>query len=108
MSREKQTEIPESEMGMSGYSKFSWKLWEAGICNMSEAQRADQIMREQGYRKASEVAREILDIIERRLETNTYHSQGQQTSFWIGLYKGKKLAYNDIKEIIEQKYTEDK
>ena len=54
-----QIDIPESEMGMSGYSKFSWKLWEAGLCNMSEAQRADQIMRELGYRKASDVAREI-------------------------------------------------
>ena len=64
MSRDKQTEIPESEMGMSGYSKFSWKLWEAGICNMSEAQKANQIMLEQGYRKADEVAREIFDAVD--------------------------------------------
>lgn len=51
MDKEEAIKIPESEMGMSGYSKFSWKLWEAGICNMQNAQRADQIMREQGYRK---------------------------------------------------------
>ena len=61
MDKEKMIEIPESEMGMSGYSKFSWKLWEAKICNMSEAQRADQIMREQGYRKDSEIAKEIFE-----------------------------------------------
>ena len=72
MSRDKQIEemakIPESEMGMSGYSKFSWKLWEKGICNMSQAERADQIMREMGYRKASEVAREIFEEIEKAHE----------------------------------------
>lgn len=41
--------IPESEMSMSGYSKFAWKLWDNGICDMQKAQRADQIMREQGF-----------------------------------------------------------
>ena len=65
MNRDKQIDIPESEMGMSGYSKFSWKLWEKGLCNMSEAEQADQIMREMGYRKASEVAREIFEEIEK-------------------------------------------
>jgi hypothetical protein len=58
---EEMAKIPESEMSVSGYSKFSWKLWEAGICNMSGAQRADQIMRKQGYRKASEVVDEFVE-----------------------------------------------
>ena len=65
MTRDKKIDIPESEMGMSMYSKFSWKLWEKGLCNMSEAEQADQIMREMGYRKASEVAREIFEEIEK-------------------------------------------
>ena len=65
MSRDKQIEIPESEKGMSGYSTFAWKLWEEGLCNISEAEQADQIMREMGYRKASEVAREIFEDLKR-------------------------------------------
>ena len=56
---EEMARIPESEMGMSGYSKFSWKLWEAGLCTMAKAEIADRIMRNMGYRKASEVAEEI-------------------------------------------------
>ena len=77
MNRDKQIEemarIPESEMGMSGYSKFSWKLWEAGLCTMAEAEKADQIMRNMGYRKADEVAREIFEEIDRMLEEEYVH-----------------------------------
>jgi hypothetical protein len=75
----KQIDIPESEMGMSGYSKFSWALWEEGICNMLGAQRADQIMREMGYRRASDVAREIFEEIELLLDTYSasHHSIGE-------------------------------
>lgn len=71
MSRDKQIDIPESEMGMSGYSKFSWKLWEEGLCNMSEAQRADQIMREQGYRKSTNLAEEIFAEIDKLLAVDS-------------------------------------
>lgn len=64
MSRDKQIDIPESEMGMSGYSTFAWKLWEKGLCTMAEAEQADQIMRQLGYRKASDFAAEIFAEIE--------------------------------------------
>jgi hypothetical protein len=66
MSRNKEINIPESELGMSGYSKFAWKLWEAGICNMSQAEKADQIMRKQGYCKASEIIAEIEKLMRKR------------------------------------------
>lgn len=59
--------IPESEMGMSGYSKFSWELWGKGLCNMAEAEKADQIMRNMGYRKASDVAMNIIEEIEKEI-----------------------------------------
>ena len=54
MSKEKQIEIPENEMGRSGYSNYSWKLWKTKKFTMAQAELADQIMREEGYRKQSE------------------------------------------------------
>ena len=79
---EEMAKIPESEMGMSGYSKFSWKLWEAGICTMAEAEKADQIMRKMGYRKASDVAREIFEEIEDifQNEINQYSNLFKETT----------------------------
>ena len=94
MAKDKQIEIPESEMGMSGYSKFSWELWERGLCTMCEAVQADRIMREQGYRKASEVAREIFEEIEKVFGVD----------LWLGSTPWKYADYERLKK----KYTEDK
>ena len=57
-------------------------------------------------RMASEVAREIIAIIEQRISTNTERKKGLQSTIWQAHYEGCLQAYTDIKEIIEQKYTE--
>lgn len=62
---------------------------------------------ELGYAKASEVAREIVAIIEQRKSVNAERYKGVQNEVWQAIYKARDHAYNDIKEIIEQKYTED-
>ena len=54
MSKEKQIKIPEEEMGMSGYSKYSLALHRTKKFTMAQAELADRIMREEGYRKQSE------------------------------------------------------
>ena len=94
MSRDKQIDIPESEMGMSGYSTFAWKLWEKGLCTMAEAEQADQIMRQLGYRKASEVAREIFEEIE-QITAHSITSYGD-------LMVISEIAFAELKK----KYTE--
>jgi len=59
-----------------------------------------------GYRKASEVVREIIDIIERRMSINEERYKGVSNEVWQTIYKAREHAYKDLKEIIEQKYTE--
>ena len=56
----------------------------------------------------SDVASEIIDIIELRMEQNTKRLQGVCGVLGQGIYIGREEAYRDIKEIIEQKYTEEK
>lgn len=55
-----------------------------------------------------EVAREILNIITQRQELVMQRAQGTSNIWHCGHYTGKLLAYEDIKEIIEQKYLEAK
>lgn len=55
-----------------------------------------------------EVAREILNIITQRQELVMQRAQGTSNLWHCGHYTGKLLAYEDIKEIIEQKYLEAK
>lgn len=111
MSKEKIIEIPESEIGMSGYSKFSWKLWEAGICNMSEAQRADQIMREQGYRKASDVINEFSEELIKRFNDLEYNANTPRKTVKVDELRAQvdwilhEVSVNTIKEFAE-KYVE--
>ena len=52
----------------------------------------------------AEVAREIVSIIEKRMELNEKRSNGIHALMKY-MYKGREDAYKDIKEIIEQKYT---
>ena len=54
------------------------------------------------------VAREIIDIIEQRIEANDKLRIGVLDLGSYGRYQGRYEAYRDIKEIIEQKYTEGK
>ncbi len=58
-----------------------------------------------GYRKASEVAMEIIAIIEQRIEQNAKRLKGLDL-YGKGLVRARESGYRDIKEIIEQKYTE--
>lgn len=54
MSKEKQIEIPEDEIGTSGYSKLAWKLWQELKLPMTQCETIDRIVRDEGYRKQSE------------------------------------------------------
>ena len=49
-----QIKIPPDEIGMSGYSKLAWEIWEETNIPMAICIVIDQIVREQGYRKQSE------------------------------------------------------
>ena len=57
-----------------------------------------------GYRKQSEVMTEIIGTINKRIEINQYHLQGNNTDLFHGIYQGRYEAYRDIAEIIEQRY----
>ena len=54
----------------------------------------------------AEVAREILAIIDQRQHLVQQREEGVREPWHNGYYSGKHLAYQDIKEIIEQKYLE--
>lgn len=54
----------------------------------------------------AEVAREIIAIIALRQHLVTQREEGVSEPWHKGYYSGKHLAYQDIKEIIEQKYLE--
>ena len=56
------------------------------------------------YRKQSDFAMEIIGIINKRIEINQYHLQGNNTDLFHGIYQGRYEAYRDIAEIIEQRY----
>ena len=63
---------------------------------------------DEGDRKASEVAREIIAIIDRRIALNAKRVQGLDL-YGKGLVRARDAGYKDIKEIIQQKYIgEDK
>lgn len=54
----------------------------------------------------AEVARDISGIIEQRMARNIERMNGCQSDIWKVGYLAENKAYQDIKEIIEQKYTE--
>ena len=56
----------------------------------------------------SEVAREIVGIIDQRMKVNLERLNKPQSNIWKIGYQATNEAYQDIKEIIEQKYTEEK
>lgn len=60
------------EMGMSGYSKLAWTLWDKTKLPMTQCEVIEQILKEQGYRKASDVAREIFAEIEKIIEVDKF------------------------------------
>lgn len=60
---------------------------------------------EEGYKNCAE---EILAIIDQRQHLVTQREEGVGELWHKGHYSGKHLAYQDIKEIIEQKYLEGK
>ena len=62
---------------------------------------------DKGYRKSADVAREIISIIEQRMTLNDNRLKGISEIMWQAIYNARIEAYRDIKEIIEQKYTED-
>lgn len=41
----------DNEIGMSGYSKFAWKLWKEAQLPMAKCEIVEQIIKELGYRK---------------------------------------------------------
>ena len=51
---EKQIEIPEAEIGASGYTKLAWKIWEQTKLPMTQCETIDRIVREQGYIKKND------------------------------------------------------
>ena len=87
--------IPQNELGMSGYSLFSWKLWEKGLCTMAEAEKADQIKRNMGYCKGSDLIDEIIMDLTELVKSERIYSR-ERESF------GVKHAIN----MIEKKYKE--
>lgn len=58
-----------------------------------------------GYKSCAE---EILAIIDQRQHLVTQREEGVKEPWHRGYYSGEYLAYQDIKEIIEQKYLEGK
>ena len=78
-----------------------------GVFNCESYYRATELY-DKGYRKASEVAREIIAIIDRRIALNAKRVQGLDL-YGKGLVRARDAGYKDIKEIIQQKYIgEDK
>ena len=59
---------------------------------------------DEGYRKQSEIANDIIAIIEQRMVRNIERLNGCQSDIWKVGYLAENEAYHDIKEIIEQKY----
>lgn len=53
------------------------------------------------------LAREIIGIIDKRMEQKTEQCIGVRNEIVLGVYRGQLDAYRDVKEIIEQKYTEE-
>lgn len=52
----------------------------------------------------AEVAREIIGIIDKRMELKIEQCKGVHNEIVLSVYRGQHDAYRDIKEIIEQKY----
>ena len=57
----------------------------------------------EGYRKQSEIADDIIAIIEQSMARNIERLNGCQSDIWKVGYLAKNEAYQDIKEIIEQR-----
>ena len=53
------------------------------------------------------LARDIIGIMDKRMEQKTEQCIGVRNEIVLGVYRGQLDAYRDVKEIIEQKYTED-
>ena len=52
----------------------------------------------------AEVVKEIISIIERRIEQNNDRACGVHNEIVLSVYSGRNDGYQDIKEIIEQNY----
>ena len=70
------------------------------------AQRSLEVTLEEVEKAKTEVAREIIGIIEQRIELNNNRACGVHNEMVLSVYRGRNDGYRDIKEIIEQKYTE--
>lgn len=76
-----------------------------GSCSYATCNEClSEILYNAGYRKQSEIVTEIVGIINKRIEINQYHLQGNNTDLFHGIYQGRYEAYRDIAEIIEQRY----
>ena len=105
-------QIEEMEIALREAQYELDKAWHECLHNKGAQPRreflftAQYLVENKGYRKASEVAREIVSIIKQRIATNKERKEGMQSTIWQAHYEGCIQAYTDIKEIIEQKYTE--
>ena len=52
----------------------------------------------------AEVARDIIGIIDKRMELRNEQCKGIHNEIVLSVYRGQLDAYRDVKEIIEQKY----
>lgn len=67
------------------------------------AEKAAKTFYNAGYRKQSEIADDIIAIIEQSMARNIERLNGCQSDIWKVGYLAKNEAYQDIKEIIEQR-----
>lgn len=113
MNRDKQIEEMAKDL-QETHDYDGCEAWHCGGCEYekygknkfcSSIKQAEK-MTAKGYRKASELFEEIVAIIEQRKAANAERYKGVQNEVWQTIYKAREHAYNDIKEIIEQKYTE--
>jgi hypothetical protein len=91
-------------MGMSGYSKLAWTLWDKTKLPMTQCEVIGQILKEQGYRKASDVAREIEEIIDEEInvfEKARIDLYPRQDSYYAGVFV---KSLSEIKEKLKKKY----
>lgn len=72
--------------------------------SLCEYQKSAKILANAGCSQQSDIADELIGIIEQRESTNAYLAQGVHNDFWEGYRLGCAYAYRDIKEIIQQKY----
>lgn len=113
MDREKHTEIPEDEMGMSGYSKLAWEFWRKVGIPMTQCVAADKVVRECGYHYKAEIINNLWNTRVHLVELyHKYRNKADKHSLTEGeqmFYQGRAEAiWECIHELDElrKKYVE--